>query len=228
MIAKQAEEVKEEASDDEDEFRIKKVSKKDSGRPKLTGKKSSNAISREDSDENPILIKDDASSGDDMHGDQRTAMGEGEESLAGSKQSKRKFTEAEILADESLWQVSDESDYDEEDEPDIEVEENSQSGDEEALDRVGSAGSKERSERPKKEKKLTRKDMHARVYNRKQRNPNWYDDNNTLRDEETEMARFLIEKAPAIADTQDFFTEMQRRTKYEKEAHQTKEFILRC
>ena len=39
---------------------------------------------------------------------------------------------------------------------------------------------------------------------------------------------FLIEKAPAIADTQDFFTEMQRRTKYEKEAHQTKEFILRC
>jgi len=49
---------------------MKKPSKRESGRPKLTGKKSSNAaISRDDSDENPILIKDDASSGDDMHVD---------------------------------------------------------------------------------------------------------------------------------------------------------------
>ena len=125
--------------------------------------------------------------------------------------------------------MSDESDYDEEDVASVEeVDEKSNSEDEEGLERVGSPGSSKRSEKPKKVKKMTRKDMAAREYNRKLRNPNWYDDNNTLRDEETEMARFLIEKAPAVADTQDFFTEMQRRTKYEKEAHQTKEFILRC
>lgn len=57
-------------------------------------------------------------------------------------------------------------------------------------------------------------------YNLKHRNPNWYDDNQMLRDEENMMARFLVEKAPSLKGyNDDTFNEMDRRTKFEKEAH---------
>jgi hypothetical protein len=41
-----------------------------------------------------------------------------------------------------------------------------------------------------------------------------------LRDEENMMARFLVEKAPSLKGfNDDTFNEMDRRTKFEKEAH---------
>jgi hypothetical protein len=40
-----------------------------------------------------------------------------------------------------------------------------------------------------------------------------------LRDEETQMARFLVEKAPSLHHADDMFNEEDRRTKFEKTAH---------
>jgi hypothetical protein len=47
----------------------------------------------------------------------------------------------------------------------------------------------------------------------KLQNPNWYDDNQMLRDEENMMAYFLVEKAPSLKGfNDDTFNEMDRRT----------------
>ena len=59
-----------------------------------------------DSDDNPIRALDGNSS------DEQTAMGEGEHASNRGGSSRRKYTEAEILADHSIWNISDDSDDD--------------------------------------------------------------------------------------------------------------------
>lgn len=101
-------------------------------------------------------------------------MGDGEVGSArGSRRAKSKYTEAEILADHSIWGISDESDE----------ENNSEPGSRHSGKR--SAGNKQ-------------KEQKNQEYNQRERNKNWYDDPDEVRREEVEMARFLIEQAPTI------------------------------
>lgn len=162
------------------------------------------------SDDNP-MSRNAASSGDEQG--RRTEAGDGQESK-GSKI--KKYTEAEILADDDLWQVTD---------SDEEVTKSYANG---TTIKTGELQKSKTFTEPNHDKESqdsqavikAKQGKHDKKYNLKNRNPNWYDDNQTLRDEEAMMARFLIEKAPSLKGfVDDTFNEMDRRTKFEKEAH---------
>lgn len=70
----------------------------------------------------------------------------------------------------------------------------------------------------------------TRKYDPYEQNKAYYEDPEQLLDEEQQMARYLIEKAPGAGGigAGEQFTDLERRTKTERKQIQTKEFILRA
>jgi hypothetical protein len=103
--------------DSSEEERLRKKKEKEMGRPKISKQVSSRGgldskglqVELElliDSDEN----KPDGGSSD---GERQTALGDGEvSSMRGSRRGNKNFTEADILADHSIWGISDDEDED--------------------------------------------------------------------------------------------------------------------
>ena len=166
--------------------------------------------------------------GDEDYIDRKT------QSRATSKQydPEKIWTEEEILADEDLWRVTDSSEDSSEEEQKIkeaEVGSPTKSGFGESANNAsrmaGSrmAGSKLGQSNNKSPPKKT-------PYNPYERNQDYYENEEALKDEQEQMARYLIDKAPK-ADNFDWherFTDMQRKTKTERKAILTREFILKC
>ena len=70
----------------------------------------------------------------------------------------------------------------------------------------------------------------TRKYDPYEQNKAYYEDQEQLVDEEQQMARYLVEKAPGAGTigAGEQFTDLERRTKTERKQIQTKEFILRA
>ena len=152
------------------------------------------------SDDNP-MSRNAASSGDEQG--RRTEAGDGQESK-GSKI--KKYTEAEILADDDLWEVTDS------DEEATKSYSNNKAG-ELQKSKTFTEPNHDKESQDSQAQIKAKSGKHDKKYNLKHRNPNWYDDNQMLRDEENMMARFLVEKAPSLKGfNDDTFNEMDRRT----------------
>ena len=127
------------------------------------------------------------------------------------------YTEAEILADEELWRVTDSEEDSEEEEK-----------------KAGSEQASPEKKLPEKQEfdedgNPLQQQSPARRYDPYEQNKDYYEDPDALYDEEQQMARYLIEKAPqdGIAKAEQF-TDLERNTKAERKHIQTKEFILRA
>jgi hypothetical protein len=118
-------------------------------------------------------------------------MGEGEYASNRGSRSKggRNYTEAEILADHSIWDLSDS------DEGESRSELGSKSRTDSRMTGKASAAGKSDG---RKTKKAAPASKWTKAYDQKERNKNWYDDPDEVRREEVEMARFLIEQAPSV------------------------------